>query len=79
MEHTPKNILIRAVKRSRKEDLKEIARRQQIEESIRKCEAELRVSPALGNLLDGYVPTLANQDKVNLKTNNWEKLNKEGV
>ena len=79
MEHTPKNILIRAVKRSRKEDLKEIARRQQIEESIRKCEAELRVSPTLGNLLDGYVPTLANQDKVNLKTNNWEKLNKEGV
>ena len=79
MEHTPKNILIRSVKRSRKEDLKEIARRQQIEESIRKCEAELRVSPTLGNLLDGYVPTLANQDKVNLKTNNWEKLNKEGV
>ena len=52
MEHTPKNILIRAVKRNQKADQKESVRRQQIEASIRKCEAELRVSPTLGHLLD---------------------------
>ena len=34
MEHTPKNILIRAVKRNQKADQKESVRRQQIEASI---------------------------------------------
>ena len=53
MEHTPKNILIRAVKRNQKADV----RRQQIEASIRKCEAELRVSPTLGRLLDNQGKT----------------------
>ena len=63
MEHTPKNILIRAVKRNRQEDQKEAARRKKIEESIRKCEAELRVSPTLGRLLDGYAPVSEDQEK----------------
>lgn len=57
MEHTPKNILIRAVKRNQKADQKESVRRQQIEASIRKCEAELRVSPTLGRLLDNQGKT----------------------
>ena len=57
MEHTPKNILIRAVKRDQKADQKESVRRQQIEASIRKCEAELRVSPTLGRLLDNQGKT----------------------
>ena len=57
MEHTPKNILIRAVKRNQKADQKESVRRQQIEASIRKCEAELRVSPTLGHLLDNQGKT----------------------
>lgn len=57
MEHTPKNILIRAVKRNQKTDQKESVRRQQIEASIRKCEAELRVSPTLGHLLDNQGKT----------------------
>ena len=54
---TPKNILIRAVKRNQKADQKESVRRQQIEASIRKCEAELRVSPTLGHLLDNQGKT----------------------
>ena len=57
MEHTPKNILIRAVKRNQKADQKESVRRQQIEASIRKCEAEFRVSPTLGRLLDNQGKT----------------------
>ena len=57
MEHTPKNILIRAVKRNQKADQKESVRWQQIEASIRKCEAELRVSPTLGRLLDNQGKT----------------------
>ena len=43
MEHTPKNILLRAVKTGRREDN---------EESIRACESFLRVTPTLGRLLD---------------------------
>ena len=43
MEHTPKNILLRAVK---------IGRRADNEESIRACETFLRVTPTLGRLLD---------------------------
>ena len=42
MEHTPKNILIRAVKTGKK------AKNQ---EAIRKCEEQLHVSPMLGRLL----------------------------
>ena len=57
MEHTPKNILVRAVKGNQKADQKESVRRQQIEASIRKCEAELRVSPTLGRLLDNQGKT----------------------
>ena len=41
MEHTPKNILLRAVKTGRR-----------AEESIRACESFLRVTPTLGRLLD---------------------------
>ena len=83
MEHTPKNILIRAVKRNQKKDQKEPERRQKIEESIRKCEAELIVTPTLGRLLDGYGPASddaektdsekANQDTASLKTDNKGK------
>ena len=43
MEHTPKNILLRAVKTGRRADN---------EESIRACETFLRVTPTLGRLLD---------------------------
>lgn len=43
MEHTPKNILLRAVKTGRRADNKE---------SIRACETFLRVTPTLGRLLD---------------------------
>ena len=43
MEHTPKNILLRAVKTGRRADN---------EESIRACETFLRVTPILGRLLD---------------------------
>ena len=43
MEHTPKNILLRAVKTGRRADN---------EESIRACETFLRVIPTLGRLLD---------------------------
>ena len=43
MEHTPKNILLRAVKTGRRADN---------EESIRACESFLRVTPTLGRLLD---------------------------
>ena len=48
---------LRAVKRNQKADQKESVRRQQIEASIRKCEAELRVSPTLGRLLDNQGKT----------------------
>ena len=43
MEHTPKNILLRAVKTGRRADN---------EESIRACESFLCVTPTLGRLLD---------------------------
>ncbi len=43
MEHTPKNILIRAVKKDKKGEN---------EEAIRKCEEFLHVSPILGQLLE---------------------------
>ena len=43
MEHTPKNILLRAVTTGRRADN---------EESIRACETFLRVTPTLGRLLD---------------------------
>ena len=43
MEHTPKNILLRAVKTGRRADN---------EESIRACETFLRVTLTLGRLLD---------------------------
>ena len=43
MEHTPKNILLRAVKTGRRADN---------EESIRACETFLHVTPTLGRLLD---------------------------
>ncbi|WP_448863197.1 class I SAM-dependent methyltransferase [Dorea sp.] len=46
MEHTPKNILIRAVKNKKKKG--------QGDDAIRRCEAALRVTPTLGRLLDGY-------------------------
>ena len=50
MEHTPKNILIRAVKkRHAKED--------------NNVEAALRVSPTLGRLLDGFATESANSEK----------------
>ncbi len=52
MEHTPKNILIRAVKEAACQ-----RRRQQIEASIQRCEAALRVSPTLGHLLDNQGKT----------------------
>lgn len=68
MEHTPKNILIRAVKkRHAKED-------NNIEASIKRCEAALRVSPALGRLLDGFATEFANSEK-----DHPEKEDKEGV
>ena len=44
MEHTPKNILIRAVKTGKKGEN---------EGAIRRCEEHLHVSPTLGRLLDG--------------------------
>ena len=44
MEHTPKNILIRAVK---------TGKRAENDEVIRKCEEFLHVSPTLGRLLNG--------------------------
>ena len=47
MEHTPKNILIRAVKNKKKKG--------QGDDAIRRCEAALRVNPTLGRLLDGYM------------------------
>ena len=43
MEHTPKNILIRAVKTGRKGEN---------QDTINICEEFLHVSPALGRLLD---------------------------
>lgn len=46
MEHTPKNILIRAVKNKKKKG--------QGDDAIRRCEAALRVTPTLGKLLNGY-------------------------
>lgn len=46
MEHTPKNILIRAVKNKKQKG--------QGDDAIRRCEAALRVTPTLGRLLDGY-------------------------
>lgn len=46
MEHTPKNILIRAVKNKKKKE--------QGDDAIRRCEAALRVTPTLGRLLNGY-------------------------
>lgn len=46
MEHTPKNILIRAVKNKKKKE--------QGDDAIRRCEAALRVAPTLGRLLNGY-------------------------
>ena len=68
MEHTPKNILIRAVKkRHAKED-------NNIEASIKRCEAALRVSPTLGRLLDGFTTESANSEK-----DHPEKEDKEGV
>ena len=68
MEHTPKNILIRAVKkRHAKED-------NNIEASIKRCEAALRVSPTLGRLLDGFATESANSEK-----DHPEKEDKEGV
>ena len=68
MEHTPKNILIRAVKkRHAKED-------NNIEASIKRCEAALRVSPTLGRLLDGFATEFANSEK-----DHPEKEDKEGV
>ena len=68
MEHTPKNILIRAVKkRHAKED-------NNIEASIKRCEAALRVSPTLGRLLDGFATESANSEK-----DHPEKEYKEGV
>ena len=45
MEHTPKNILLRAVKTGRRADN---------EESIRACETFLRVTPTLGRRLDEH-------------------------
>lgn len=47
MEHTPKNILIRAVQKKSK------VKRRRAKESIKACEEFLRVSPMLGRLLDG--------------------------
>ena len=44
MEHTPKNILIRAVRTDKKADNDEV---------IRRCEEFLHVSPTLGRLLNG--------------------------
>lgn len=46
MEHTPKNILIRAVKTENAE------RRRRAEESIKACEEFFHISPAIGRLLD---------------------------
>lgn len=43
MEHTPKNILIRAIKTGRRKDNKE---------SIKACEAFFHISPTLGRLLE---------------------------
>lgn len=43
MEHTPKNILIRAVRTGRKGEN---------EDAIRRCEQALGVAPTLGWLLD---------------------------
>lgn len=45
MEHTPKNILIRAVKTEKRRPEKEV-------EALRKCEQALHVSPMLGRLLE---------------------------
>ena len=70
MEHTPKNILIRAVKKTNiKDEKKENKRMADIEASIRQCEEALRVSPTLGRLLDGY----------GLEAENPGKVDKEGV
>ncbi len=44
MEHTPKNILIRAVKTER---------RRENREALKACEDALHIAPALGKLLDG--------------------------
>lgn len=44
MEHTPKNILIRAVK---------TGRRRENREALKACEDALHIAPALGKLLDG--------------------------
>ena len=46
MEHTPKNILIRAVKKPSGSNCKKAA------EEIRRCEELLCVHPVLGTLLD---------------------------
>ena len=43
MEHTPKNILIRAVKTGRKKDN---------EEKIKACEEFFHIAPTLGKLLE---------------------------
>ena len=45
MEHTPKNILLRAVK---------IGKKGENAEAIRTCEEALGVSPTLGRLLDEH-------------------------
>ena len=46
MEHTPKNILLRAVRTKGAEG------RERAGESIKACEEFLHVSPAVGRLLD---------------------------
>ena len=48
MEHTPKNILLRAVKSKEKHTKKE----KQCKEQIQACEEFLHVSPTLGRLLN---------------------------
>ena len=68
MEHTPKNILIRAVKKRHAKE------NNNIEASIKRCEAALRVSPTLGRLLDGFATESANSEK-----DHPEKEDKEGV
>ena len=45
-----------------------------IEASIKRCEAALRVSPTLGRLLDGFATESANSEK-----DHPEKEDKEGV
>ena len=51
MEHTPKNILLRGIRREDKSGREKDGKKEQMQKQIRSCEAFLGVMPTLGDLL----------------------------